>query len=44
VTVLGRVHETRSTVTLVKVGPHPASLFLPPAGYRIVAEPPSSDQ
>ena len=39
VTVLGTAHETVSTVTRVKVGPQPASLFEPPAGFRIVAEP-----
>lgn len=38
--VLGEVHETRSTVTKVQVGPHPASLFEPPPGYRVVAEEP----
>jgi hypothetical protein len=43
VTVLGRVHETRSTVTRVKVAPQPASLFEPPPGYRVVAEPASSE-
>ena len=39
VTVLGTAHETISTVTRVKLGPQPASLFEPPAGFRIVAEP-----
>jgi hypothetical protein len=38
VTVLGEVHETRSTVTKVEMGPQPATLFEPPADYRIVAE------
>lgn len=38
VTVLDRVHETVSTITKVRVGPHPRSLFEVPAGYRLVAE------
>jgi Domain of unknown function (DUF4412) len=40
VSVLGRMQETVSTVTEVKVGPQPASLFEPPPGYRIVSEGP----
>jgi hypothetical protein len=40
VTVLGRVHETVSTVTSVKVGPQPASLFEPPRDFRLVVEEP----
>jgi hypothetical protein len=40
VTVLGQVHETLSTVTRVKVGPQPASLFEPPADYDLLAEEP----
>jgi hypothetical protein len=36
VTVMGEIHETRSTVTRIETGPQPASLFVPPAGYRIV--------
>lgn len=40
VTVLGKVHETLSTVTKVEAGPQPAALFEPPPGYRVVAEPP----
>jgi hypothetical protein len=43
VTVLGRVHETLSTVTKVKLGPQPAALFEPPAGYRIVPEAPEPE-
>jgi Domain of unknown function (DUF4412) len=38
VTVLGEVHETRSTVTKVQVGPQPLALFEPPAGYTVVPE------
>jgi len=34
VNVLGEPHETVSTVTKVQVGPVPAALFAPPAGYR----------
>lgn len=35
VTVLGHVHETLATITEVKLGPLPASLFEVPAGYRV---------
>jgi hypothetical protein len=38
VTVMGEVQETRSTVTRIEVGPQPAALFEPPAGYRVVEE------
>lgn len=38
ITVMGKVHETVATVTRVKAGPHAASLFEPPAGYRMVDE------
>lgn len=38
VTVMGEVHETRSTVTKIETGPQPASLFEPPAGYKVVEE------
>jgi hypothetical protein len=38
VTVMGETHETVATVTRVKVGPHAASVFEPPAGYRLVEE------
>jgi len=38
VTVLGEVHETLATITAVKVGPQPASLFEPPPGYRLERE------
>lgn len=40
VTVLDRVHETVSTITKVRVGPHPRSLFEVPAGYRVTVEAP----
>jgi hypothetical protein len=40
VTVMGKVHETVSTVTAVKLGPQPAALFEPPRDFRlVVAEP-----
>jgi Domain of unknown function (DUF4412) len=35
VEVMGEVQETLSTVTRVAVGPFPAALFAPPAGYRL---------
>jgi hypothetical protein len=38
VAVMGEVQETHSTVTRIEVGPQPASLFEPPAGYRVVEE------
>jgi len=38
VTVMGEVQETRSTVTRIEVGPQPASLFEPPAGFRVIEE------
>ena len=38
VTVLDQVHETVSTVGRVRVGPHPAGLFEPPAGYEVRKE------
>lgn len=38
--VLGKVHETLSTVTAVKLGPQPAALFEPPPGYQLVVEEP----
>ena len=38
VTVLGEVHETRSTVTRVETGPQAPSLFEPPPGYQLVSE------
>ncbi|MBI3932120.1 MAG: DUF4412 domain-containing protein [Acidobacteria bacterium] len=40
VSVLGRLHETVSTVTRVRVGPHPSALFEPPPGWRVVTEEP----
>ena len=41
VSVLGRVHETLSTVTRVDLAPPAPALFEPPAGYRtLAAEPP----
>ncbi len=41
VDVMGRVHETLSTVTVLKVGPLPATLFEPPSDYRLTREDPS---
>lgn len=38
VTVLGKVQETLSTVTRVKVGPAGVGLFEPPPGYRLERE------
>jgi hypothetical protein len=38
VAVLGGVQETVATVTRVKVGPHPAAVFEPPPGFRVVEE------
>ena len=38
VAVLGGAQETVATVTKVKVGPHPAAVFDPPPGYRLVEE------
>jgi hypothetical protein len=35
VEVSGTAHETVSTVTRIDIGPQPAALFEPPAGYRI---------
>lgn len=40
VAVLGRVYETLSTVTKVKLAPHPAGLFDPPPGFTLVEEEP----
>jgi hypothetical protein len=40
VTTTDGVQETLSTVTSVKVGPHPAALFEPPEGYRVEREEP----
>jgi len=39
VEVMGEVQETLSTVTKVGLGPFPAALFEPPAGYRVELEP-----
>lgn len=36
--VMGERHETISTIAKVRVGPHPAALFAPPAGWAVVAE------
>src|SRR5262249_41402392 len=44
VTVLGRVQETLSTVTRVKLGPQPAALFEPPPDYRLISEEPAWSQ
>jgi hypothetical protein len=38
VEVMGEVQETLSTVTKVGLGPFPAALFEPPAGYRVEPE------
>jgi hypothetical protein len=43
VNVMGRVHQTLSTVTSIKVGPLPAALFEPPAGYRVTREAPAEE-
>ncbi len=40
VKALDHVHETVSTVTRVKVGPQPMSLFEPPKGFTVQAEEP----
>lgn len=40
VEVVGSVHQTRSTITRIRVGPQPTGLFAPPPGYRVVAEAP----
>lgn len=44
VTVMEKVHETRSTVTKVKVGPQPASLFEVPRDYQVRAEEPAEPE
>lgn len=44
VSVMGKVHETRATVTRVKVGPQPSSLFEVPRGYQVRAEEPLPEQ
>jgi hypothetical protein len=38
VSVLGEVQETVSTVTAVRVGPHPSRTFEIPVGWRVVKE------
>ena len=38
VNVMGEMHETLSTIANVKVGPHAAALFAPPAGWTVEAE------
>jgi Domain of unknown function (DUF4412) len=38
VNVMGEMHETLSTISHVKVGPHAASLFAPPLGWTVEAE------
>jgi hypothetical protein len=43
VSVLGKVHETLSTVTAVKLGPQPAALFEPPGEFRLVVEEPEDE-
>jgi hypothetical protein len=44
VSLLGELHETLSTVTRVLVGPSRPTLFEPPPGYRVIAEPPAAAQ
>jgi hypothetical protein len=44
VSVMGTVHETRSTVTKVKVGPQPAALFEVPRDYKTKAEEPAPEE
>ena len=44
VSVMGKVHETRATVTKVKVGPQPSSLFEVPRDYRVRAEEPAPEE
>jgi hypothetical protein len=43
VSVLGEEQETLSTVTRVRVGPHAASLFEPPAGWTVEQEEPEEE-
>ena len=38
--VMGESQETLSTITRIRVGPQPASLFEVPAGWRLEAEKP----
>ena len=40
VSVLGETQETVATVTTIRVGPQPASLFEVPGGWRLEAEKP----
>lgn len=44
VSVMGKVHETRATVTKVRVGPQPATLFEVPRGYQVRAEEPLPEE
>jgi hypothetical protein len=44
VSVMGRVHETRSTVTKVRVGPQPEALFSVPGDYQVKAEEPAPEE
>jgi hypothetical protein len=39
VNVLGEIHETRSTVTRLRLAPVPASTFELPRGYNVRGEP-----
>jgi hypothetical protein len=41
ITVLGRVHETSSTITRILIGPQPREQFEVPPGYRLVPETPA---
>lgn len=38
VEVLGHWHDTRSTITKIRLGPSPRDLFRPPPGYQVRAE------
>jgi len=40
VSVLGETQETVATVTSIRVGPQPASLFDVPGGWRVEIEKP----
>jgi uncharacterized protein DUF4412 len=44
VSVMGKLHETQATVTKVKVGPQPSSLFEVPRDYKVRAEEPPPEE
>jgi hypothetical protein len=44
VTLRGVEHHTITTITRLVVGPQPAALFEPPAGWRVVAETPGDPE